>query len=177
MSCFVLQGVKGNQRFWSEYINPQVDRDLQMFGCLIWFEVMRPNQYLMSCRANRLTYSHFFPSTRLTSACAFANNYQLPYLNLWKGENSHRNGFMINLHASYVAELWFERDTPSPPSPPPPDPLPAPCPWICSQTCYRLRYGAWIRFKSRYNSSQPHSSRIHNNNNKNAHKNKYNFYN
>ena len=32
----------------------------------------------------------------------------LPFLNLGKGENGHRNGLMINIHRSYVAKLGFK---------------------------------------------------------------------
>ena len=36
----------------------------------------------------------------------------LPFLNLGKGENGHRNGLMINIHESYVAKLGFKLANP-----------------------------------------------------------------
>ena len=67
---------------------------------------------LSSCRAGHLTYSHVFLS-RLSPlndeavlyAYTFASNWQLLFLNQWKGENDRRNDFMIILQESYVAEL------------------------------------------------------------------------
>ena len=105
----------------------------------------------MSCRSVNLPAR--FPglalsSKWLTSTCAhsFAGNKQRPFLNQRKDEHDCRNYFMINLHENYVAELGFVLATPTP-SHPPPTPLHPHPAWLCSQTRYRLRYGA-LRFSS-----------------------------
>ena len=59
---------------------------------------------LGSCKASQLTYPHFSLAAKsskvLTSTCAhsFPWNWQLPFLNLQKGENNCRKYFMINFH-------------------------------------------------------------------------------
>ena len=39
-------------------------------------------------------------------AHSFARNWQLPFLNQWKGENDHRKYFIINLHKRMLPTRW-----------------------------------------------------------------------
>ena len=67
-----------------------------MFSCvyLVLFELRfyGPVNPLGHVERRQLTYPHFY-----SAGLVLTWNWQLPFLNLWKGENDHRKYFMINL--------------------------------------------------------------------------------
>ena len=86
------------------------------FVCLLaWYGVLWPSQHLRSCQAGQLTYLHFSLAGSVLKtvnqyffAHTFTSNWQLPFLNQLKGENVHRNDFLISHSESYVVELGFK---------------------------------------------------------------------
>ena len=63
-------------------------------------------QQLWSWRDSQLTLPHFSWAglDHQYSAHSFARNWQLPFLNQWKGENDRRKEFMINLKKRMVPD-------------------------------------------------------------------------
>ena len=69
----------------------------QQKDCLCWGFTTQSTHWVMSVYLNTFFLGRL--SKPLTSTCvnSFARNWQLPFLNQWKGENDHRKYFMINL--------------------------------------------------------------------------------
>ena len=64
----------------------------------------------------QLTYPHcswasLLGSLPVLSAHSFTSNWQLPFLNQWKGENGHRNYFLTNLYESMLPDVRIEPAT------------------------------------------------------------------
>ena len=75
-----------------------------------------PSTHLGSFRAGQLSYPHcswanLLGSLQVLSAHSFANNWQLPFLNQWKGENGRKNDFMTNLHKRMLPDVRIEPAT------------------------------------------------------------------
>ena len=75
---------------------------------------MAQSTLLRSRLAGQITYLHFSWEDSVLQAvtCARACNWQLYFLNQWKGEHDHRIYFKTNFQESYVAELGFKLAVP-----------------------------------------------------------------
>ena len=67
-----------------------------------------PSTHFRSFRAPSVNLSTLFPAKpprQFTSVHSFVSNWQLPFLNQWKGENGRRNYFMTNLHKRMLQDV------------------------------------------------------------------------
>ena len=75
--------------------------------------VLRPFDTFHVISGMVLTYPHcswasLLGSLPVLSAHSFASNWQLPFLNQWKGENGCRNYFMTKLHERMLPDVRIE---------------------------------------------------------------------